>query len=234
MKGLLYKDWTLIVGGYKTNFILILVLYGFLAHFSHAVYLAYALMFIVGMYASSTISMDENSQWDTYAHTLPVSAGQLIASKYLLSLFATFVGAVLAFLLVATMPNPYVPSFLEVMVGLAITCAVTFVYFSLVIPLSYRFNSIRARSWVSISILVLVFGSAALYTLIPEETINQIQQTLGMRGIYEGEEAIFGSLVTWTENQLFMFTVVALLLFSIVILLVSWAISVRIYAKKNY
>lgn len=234
MKGLLYKDWALIAGGYKTNFILLLILYGFLAHFSHTIYLAYALMFIVGMYASSTISMDENSQWDTYAHTLPVSAGQLIASKYLLSLLATFVGAVLAFLLVATMPNPYVPSFLEVMVGLAITCVVTFIYFSLVIPLSYRFNSIRARSWVSISILVLIFGSAALYKFIPEEMIYKVQQTLGMRGMYEGEEVIFGSLVTWTENQLFLLSVAVLLLISIFILLISWAVSVRIYTKKTY
>lgn len=234
MKGLLYKDWSLIAGGYKTNFIFILIFYGFLTHFSHAVYLAYALMFIVGMYASSTISMDENSQWDTYAHTLPVSPGQLVASKYLLSLLATLIGAILAFLLVATMPNSYVPSFLEVMVGLAITCVITFIYFSLVIPLSYRFNSIRARSWVSISILVLVFGSAALYTFIPEETVYQIQRVLGMRGMYEGEEVIFGSLVTWTENQLFMLAVAALLLVSIIILIISWAVSVRIYTRKTY
>ena len=30
MKGLLYKDWSLIAGGYKTNFLFLLVFYGLL------------------------------------------------------------------------------------------------------------------------------------------------------------------------------------------------------------
>ena len=89
MKGLLYKDWALIAGGYKTNFLFLLVFYGLLTVMGRMTFLAYAMVFVVGMYASSTISMDENSDWDAYAHTLPVTPGQLVSSKYWLTLMLT-------------------------------------------------------------------------------------------------------------------------------------------------
>ena len=58
MKGLLSKDWTMILGGYKTYFLWLLLVYGVFTVLCRISFLSYALVFVLGMYASSTISME--------------------------------------------------------------------------------------------------------------------------------------------------------------------------------
>ena len=64
MRGLLYKDWSLVINSYKYNFLLLLVFYALLTALLKMTFLAYAMVFVVGMYAASTTSMDGNSHWD--------------------------------------------------------------------------------------------------------------------------------------------------------------------------
>ena len=104
MRGLLYKDWSLVINSYKYNFLLLLVFYALLTALLKMTFLAYAMVFVVGMYAASTTSMDENSHWDAYARTLPVTPGQLVAVKYLLTLFFTAVGVILSCVLLQRVP----------------------------------------------------------------------------------------------------------------------------------
>ena len=225
MKGLLYKDWALIAGGYKTNFLFLLVFYGLLTVVARMSFLAYAMVFVLGMYASSTISMDENSHWDAYAHTLPVTPGQLVAAKYWLTLLLTAASIPLSFLLIALIPNPK-PSLTETALGLAAATTVTLVYFSFVIPLSYKFGAAKARSWVSISILVVAFVPITLLTLLQENASESIKNAA----------ASLDATVTatWSEASLVAAVVGALLLFSLVCMVISWAISVRIYTRRTY
>ncbi|WP_317321347.1 ABC-2 transporter permease [Subdoligranulum variabile] len=225
MKGLLYKDWALIAGGYKTNFLFLLVFYGLLTVVARMTFLAYAMVFVVGMYASSTISMDENSRWDAYAHTLPVTPGQLVAVKYWLTLILTAASIPLSFVLIALIPDPK-PTPMEIALGLAAACAVTLFYFSFVIPLSYKFGAAKARSWVSISLLVVAFGPVALFALLPEST------TAPIKNAASSLDATVTA--TWSEASLVAAVVGALLLFSLVCMVISWAISVRIYTRRTY
>ena len=225
MKGLLYKDWALIAGGYKANFLFLLVFYGLLTVVGRMTFLAYAMVFVVGMYASSTISMDENSHWDAYAHTLPVTPGQLVSVKYWLTLMLTVASIPLSFLLIALIPNPK-PTLLEAALGLAAASTVTLIYFAFVIPLSYKFGTAKARSWVSISILVVAFGPVALLALLPE------QVTAPIKNAASSLDATVTA--TWSELSLTVAVVGALLLFSLLCVAISWAISVRIYTRKTY
>lgn len=225
MKGLLYKDWSLIAGGYKTNFLFLLVFYGLLTVAGRMTFLAYAMVFVVGMYASSTISMDENSHWDAYAHTLPVSPGQLVSVKYWLTLILTVASIPLSFFLIALIPAPK-PTFLEAALGLTAACTVTLFYFSFVIPLSYKFGAAKARSWVSISLLVVAFGPVALFPLLPESTTAPIKNAASSL-----DAAITAN---WSEAAFTIAVVGAMLLFSLVCIVISWAISVRIYTRKTY
>ena len=225
MKGLLYKDWSLIAGGYKTNFLFLLVFYGLLTVAGRMTFLAYAMVFVVGMYASSTISMDENSHWDAYAHTLPVSPGQLVSVKYWLTLILTVASIPLSFFLIALIPAPK-PTFLEAALGLTAACTVTLFYFSFVIPLSYKFGAAKARSWVSISLLVVAFGPVALFPLLPESTTAPIKNAASSL-----DAAITAN---WSEADFTIAVVGAMLLFSLVCMVISWAISVRIYTRKTY
>ena len=225
MKGLLYKDWALIAGGYKANFLFLLVFYGLLTVIGRMTFLAYAMVFVMGMYASSTISMDENIHWDAYAHTLPVTPGQLVAAKYWLTLLLTAASIPLSFLLIALIPNPK-PSPLEAALGLAAACTVTLFYFSFVIPLSYKFGAAKARSWVSISILIVAFGPVLLFTQLPEGVTAPIKNAV----------ASLDATVTatWSETSFTVAVVGALLLFSLICIVISWAISVRLYTRKTY
>ena len=225
MKGLLYKDWALIAGGYKANFLFLLVFYGLLTVVGRMTFLAYAMVFVVGMYASSTISMDENSHWDAYAHTLPVTPGQLVSVKYWLTLMLTVASIPLSFLLIALIPNPK-PTLLEAALGLAAACTVTLIYFSFAIPLSYKFGAAKARSWVSISLLVVAFGPVALLALLPE------QVTAPVKNAASSLDATVTA--TWSEASFTVAVLGALLLFSLVCMVISWAVSVRIYTRKTY
>lgn len=225
MKGLLYKDWSLIAVGYRTNFLFLLVFYGLFTFAFQTAFLAYALVFILGMYASSTIALDENSHWDAYAHTLPVTAGQLVSVKYWLTLLFTAVGLVLSFLLLALLPEPK-PSLTETALGLAAACAVTLLYFSFVIPLSYRFGATKARSWVSLTILVVAFGPVLLLSLMPDDLKASFRDTV---------EQLSGPITDSCPELVFTGLVIGLLaVFSLVVLVISWAISVRIYTRKTY
>lgn len=226
MKGLLYKDWAMIFGGYKTNFLFLLLFYGGFTALCRVSFLSYALVFVLGMYASSTISMDENSHWDAYARTLPVSARQLVSVKYLLTLLLTAVSIPLGLLLILLIPDPK-PSLLETASGMISAAAVTLLYLSFVMPLSYRFGAAKARSWVSITIFLVFFGPVAFLALMKDDENNPGAQAL--RSLDHVVENAFLS-----EEQLVLLVLAGLLGIALVCLLISWAISIRIYAKKNY
>lgn len=226
MKGLLYKDWAMIFGGYKTNFLFLLLFYGGFTALCRVSFLSYALVFVLGMYASSTISMDENSHWDAYARTLPVSARQLVSVKYLLTLLLTAVSIPLGLLLILLIPDPK-PSLMETAGGMISAAAVTLLYLSFVMPLSYRFGAAKARSWVSITIFLVFFGPVAFLALMKDDENNPGVQAL--RSLDHVVENAFLS-----EEQLVLLVLAGLLGIALVCLLISWAISIRIYAKKNY
>ena len=94
------------------------------------------------------------------------------------------------------------------------------------IPLSYKFGAAKARSWVSISILIVAFGPVLLFTQLPE----------GVTAPIKNAAASLDATVTatWSETSFTVAVVGALLLFSLICIVISWAISVRLYTRKTY
>ena len=86
MKGLLYKDWSILIGQYRKNIFLVLILYLGMAYLFNTPFMLYALVFMFGIYTQSAVSFDESSHWDMYAHTLPIHPAAVVGSKYLLGL----------------------------------------------------------------------------------------------------------------------------------------------------
>lgn len=226
MRGLLYKDWSLVINSYKYNFLLLLVFYALLTALLKMTFLAYAMVFVVGMYAASTTSMDENSHWDAYARTLPVTPGQLVAVKYLLTLFFTAVGVILSFVLLQLVPQG-VSTLAEEVLGLSSATLVTMLYFSLTIPLSYRFGAVRARSWVTVALLLVIAAPAALLLAMPEQARGWLEGSLGALSA----QVSAGGL---TEAQFCFAAAAGMLVLCVVVLAISWAVSVQIYRKKGF
>lgn len=227
MKGLLYKDWSMIVGSYKINFVFLLVFYGLITVMTQMTFLGYAMVFVVGMYASSTIAMDENSHWDAYARTLPVSPRQIVAAKYLLTLVLTLAGTVLAGLLLLLIPKASAPALEEAAAGLAAAVLVTLVYFSVSMPLSYRFGASKARSWVTTALLILVFVPAFLFMALPETMQDAFASSLGALSDQAAGAGLFGT-------QAGLLVAAALVVLALAVTAVSYLISVRMYTKKSF
>ena len=73
MKGLLYKEWATLTSSYKQSVFFIAFLYGGISILTGQTGMAYALLVVFSILITSTISFDENSHWDIYARTLPVT-----------------------------------------------------------------------------------------------------------------------------------------------------------------
>ena len=157
MKGLLCKDWAILVNSYKKNFLIMVVLYLGMAVCLHMNYLCYALVAVCGVYASSTMNFDDYAHWDTYARTLPVTPGQVVGCKYLLGLLFTLFGSVCA------------------AVGIA---AFSLLLFAVNMPFSYKFGAVRARTWVYLvaffGVFLIIFAMEHLPYLQRSAVISQL------------------------------------------------------------
>ena len=164
MKGLLYKEWAILTSSYKQSVFFIALLYGGISILTGQTGMAYALLVVFSILITSTISFDENSHWDIYARTLPVTSAQLVGSKYLFGLCGLALGTVCTVLIVAL--NNVLPPLLfwhaaykvpplECLAALLACGSMALLLVALSLPLSYRFNSVKARSWLFLIIGVL-------------------------------------------------------------------------------
>ena len=174
MKGLLYKDFQLLRNSYSRNILTVLLLYAAIILLTRQIFVAYALVFLAGVYVSSTISFDEQAHWDSYARTLPVSAGQIVAAKYLLNLVFMLAAAVCALLLSALLPlsagiagDAAAVPLPEQLSGILGSGAVSLLASSLTLPISYKFGGARVRSFVSTAFLALFVLGFLLMRSLP-------------------------------------------------------------------
>lgn len=258
MKGLLYKDWCTLTSRYKKNFILLFVLYVGMAMFFDMPFMLYALVFVLGLYVQSAVGFDEYSHWDVYAHTLPVRGTAIVGSKYILGGCAILFGCVISMLAFAFSSGIIkgTMGYEEALIGTLTAAAVTTLYFSLSLPLTYKFGCDRARTVVMSAVLLLVLGGFLLVTWVPQHLLSpeaqlkleswteSAERFFGFRGPASipdpatgapvTMEVEYGSVVQWEENPHFWWLIGGLVLFSVAIFLLSWGISTAIYQKKQY
>ena len=142
MKGLLYKDWTLLWRHGKM-YLLILLAFSLVPQFSRMGFaMAYA-----AILPYSVIAYDEQSKWNRLAIMLPYTDKQLVLSKYILS----WIGMLLVMLLsavsrtadylfkgqAALLSNEYAEVF--------IFTAASSLFSAIVLPLIFRFGVERGR-----------------------------------------------------------------------------------------
>ena len=219
MIGLLRKDQTLLWTTYNKNFLVVLLCYTAMIFASDSlIFVMYALIFLGGLYVSSTLTLDEQSQWDTYARTLPVTAAQIVGSKYLLSVAWTLICFLLSQSLCSLSGlarGNLADQWHNYLAGNLAATALVFLYNALTLPLSYKFGAAKARSVTIMATGVLVgvsvLGIGQLLRTTDAEQINLIPVDSAL-GVF---------LV------LLAFLAVSLVLFSI-----SWLVSTAIYRNK--
>lgn len=217
MKGLLCKDWAILVNSYKKNFLIMVVLYLGMAVCLHMDYLCYALVAVCGVYASSTMNFDDSAHWDTYARTLPVTPGQVVGCKYLLGLLFTLFGSVCA--AVGIFLTGQCTDVLEAAFSILVVAALSLLLFAVNMPFSYKFGAVRAGTWVYLvtffGVFLIIFAMEHLPYLQRSSVISQLDA--------------LGNALTAQPVLLLLPCAVVLLLY-----LGSWALSVQIYQRKEF
>lgn len=219
MIGLLRKDQTLLWTTYNKNFLVVLLCYSAMIFASDSlIFVMYALIFLGGLYVSSTLTLDEQSQWDTYARTLPVTAAQIVGSKYLLSVTWTLICFLLSQSLCSLSGlarGNLADQWHNYLAGNLAATALVFLYNALTLPLSYKFGAAKARSVTIMATGVLVgvsvLGIGQLLRTTDAEQINLIP----------------------VDSALGVFLVLlAFLAVSLVLFFISWLVSTAIYRNK--
>ena len=216
MIGLLRKDQTLLWTTYNKNFLVVLLCYTAMIFASDSlIFVMYALIFLGGLYVSSTLTLDEQSQWDTYARTLPVTAAQIVGSKYLLSVAWTLICFLLSQSLCSLSGlarGNLADQWHNYLAGNLAATALVFLYNALTLPLSYKFGAAKARSVTIMATGVLVGVSV-----------------LGIGHLLRTSDAEQINLIP-VDSALGVFLVLlAFLAVSLVLFFISWLVSTAIY-----
>ena len=96
MKGLLLKDWYMMVKYCKAWVVILVVMIGASAFSDNPfLFLMYPVM-LAGLTAVTLIAYDERSGWSTLSRAMPYSAAQLVSVKYLVVLLLLAAAAVIA------------------------------------------------------------------------------------------------------------------------------------------
>ena len=141
MKGLLYKDWTMLLRQGKM-YLLIILVFSAVPQFTRAGFaMAYA-----AILPYSVIAYDEQSKWPRLAIMMPYTDGQLVLSKYILS----WLGILLVMVLSAVSRTAdcfingqtvLISEYQEII----IFTAASSLFSTIVLPLVFRFGVERGR-----------------------------------------------------------------------------------------
>ncbi len=151
----------------------------------------------------SAMAYDEKSNWDPYALTMPVNRGQMVFSKYLLSLIA----GVAAFwiLLLYNVMVLRGAKFDEMVLQPLIMLMSGIVMAAILLPLIFKFGVERGRIIMLIVFIVPFF----IGMMLPRLNIN-----IDLSNV---------------ENQFILYPII-----TVVVVLLSMWISIRIYKKKEF
>lgn len=219
MKGLLYRDGMMIWNGFRKNMILVLVLYMALAIGLGMDSILSVLIFLTGNYAVALLNFDENCKWDTYARTLPLSAGAQVAARYLTCLLMIAAGALdalLMMLLAGAARGELDAELVRVdLLTIVVMAFVVLLYDGLALPLAYRFGAARAQGWVIFAYVGLFAACFLLYRAFP--------------GAVQALDTPFV-----TEVLLGPVGAALLLALGLVLFAASWAASTAVYKRKEF
>lgn len=211
MKGLLLKDLNTLKGYGKQYGIVFGIMILWAAAMKNASFVAMYSILLGGMLVLSTMSLDEAVNFNRWALTTPVGVRGLIKAKYILLVCTVGAGTALGFVLNAAIGGLFGGVWWEEMESLPMVAALFFIAYSITLPVSFKLGVEKSRY---IYIVVLAFSGAFLFGLF---------RLLASIGALERIET-----VSYTALNLAFLTV------SILALLISYRISVRVVRNKEW
>lgn len=217
MKGLLIKDMKL-MGNMKNSFLLILLIaIAMTTYIKDTTFLITYLGLIGTTFATSTLSYDEFDNGYSFLMSLPVTRKGYVLEKFgfglLLSGGGWLLGTILALVsgIVRGSAEP-----LDVVMNSLVLLPMVFFLLAVMIPFRLKFGSEKGRV-----IMICVAGAAFLLFAVAAEVFKRVHLNL---------DDIGGNLPLLSDGTI----VVGAVVLGIVILLVSYRISVSILEKKEF
>ncbi|WP_342534090.1 ABC-2 transporter permease [Lysinibacillus sp. FSL K6-0057] len=146
MVGLILKDLMTIQRQMKAQAFVLLFLLMMAIFMQQSSMLLAVVVFIVTIQAITALSYDEQSNWDKYANTLPISKGDIVLSKYILSVVLMIIGLVTALPLlffINFFTNNEITSEFFLTFNLIVTLALCLL--AVLLPIYIQFGSIKGR-----------------------------------------------------------------------------------------
>lgn len=212
MKGLLLKDIYTLKATLKIYAVMTIAyrVIGVTTENMSFVYMAFVLASTVVPMAA--VAYDERCTWGRYSSILPLSRTQLAISKYILGLVCLVFCVLSAFAAFLFSDNMVFADFLETTVS---TTCIAIIYMSLAMPVVYKLGAEKSRMLIFVILLVpagLILGGVYLVMKFGFKIPPAILFLLS------NDSALLAAIV----------------LFSLVLLAASMAVSVSIYKKKDF
>lgn len=207
MKGLLLKDWYVLLKQGRIMFFLI-IFYTVLSVNGNEAFGAFASVF-VSVLPLTLMGIDERNKWDILANAMPYKKRDIVLSRYLIVALGLFIlGGV--YFISAFVYNIFLHKTGELfqVESSVITIAVGLIYPTFSLPIVFRLGVEKARLWSIISTGGLAgIGAVFMYNKfsVTAEIINFL-----------------------LDNRWFIIVV------SILLFLLSAAVSVRLYEKREF
>ncbi|MFF2176902.1 ABC-2 transporter permease [Lysinibacillus sp. NPDC058147] len=196
MAGLILKDLMSIQRQIKAQAFL-LIFFLFVSIFMQQSLILFTLIiFIVTFQAITALTYDEQSNWDKYANTLPISKGDIILSKYILSVLLMLFGLILALpivFIIHRFTNNWASAEFFLTFNLLVTLA--FCMLALLLPIYIKFGSIKGRLFL----ISLCFIPSILFNLL-KEYLPDITLTLSNLKQYMFFAPFAGLLILWLSS----------------------------------
>lgn len=219
MKGLLIKDFKLMLNQ-KKFFILIVLILGAIACFLDFDYyfLIGYFMFICSLFTISTISYDEFDNGNAFLFTLPFSRSRYVEEKYCFGILAGTCSWFLSFVITTIIQiinsNNFI--FSDWMLSTLVMLPIMFVMLAILIPFQLKYGSENGR----IAIIIFLGGGFVVCYLLA----NLLAQS----------QINFNSLISFINNVDPLIILLIIFAICLAILFVSMKISKRIVLKKEF
>ena len=223
MKGLLIKDFRLL--SVQKNFlavILVMCILFLIVYEDPSFMIAYLVM-MVSFFSISTISYDEYDNGGAFLFTLPITRKGYVTEKYVFGLINMMLAAV--FISVLALLSMYIRhiAFLpeEFVMTLLGSCVAVILILSIMIPLQLKFGAEKSRIALIIMVLAIILAGYLLvnYLIAPADKSQVSQLLLSATNLMDTHPAQ---------------TIAGICFVLIVLMLISYFVSVKIMQKKEY
>ena len=217
MKGLIIKDLCVIKNQMKTLLLVLAFFIIFSIINEDATFVLFLIPFYMIMILITTFSYDEFNKWECYCNSLPLSRKEIVKAKYLLfnasSLIVLILGVLASFIIPNFIENTTFESIYASIIGVAFGICLVI---SLLIPFYYKFGSQKGRIMLFLTIAILALLIGMITSL---DIFNNIE--------------LMNIINSLNNLSLGMFTIL-LIIITVIIMAISYYISIKIYSNKEF